>query len=91
VSLALPGCQGKYHPALDIGLDFLGWALSFAAGGTLLDWSLNDAYELDFCMDLAQDECEQAGNGVSGAEKSGSVLLLLTGQVVGEVFRVVLN
>ncbi|KAK5943834.1 hypothetical protein PMZ80_003115 [Knufia obscura] len=79
VSLILPGCQRKYHPVLDVAFDFFGWVLSFAAGGALLSWALKDAYEMDFCTNLAQEECERAGNDLSGTEKSGAVLLLFTG------------
>lgn len=91
VSLVLPGCQRKYHPALDVGLDFFGWALSFTTGGILLHWTLNDAYELDFCTILTKEECEQAGDGLSGTEKAGAVLLLLTGSVLDTVFRAILG
>lgn len=78
-SLVLPGCQRKYHPALDMGLDCFGWILSFASGGLLLNWALKDAYETDFCQGLSTEDCTRVANHLSGTEKSGAVLLLLTG------------
>lgn len=87
MSLVLPGCQRKYHPALDVGLDLFGWVLSFATGAMLLNWTLDNVYDLDFCTNLTKEECEQAGDGLSGTEQSGAVLLLLTGQVLDTTFR----
>lgn len=66
-----------------MGLDFFGWALSFAAGGALLNWSFQDSYAIEICIDDARDdECYQAGDDLSATEKSGAILLLLTGYVV---------
>lgn len=63
-----------------MGFDFFGWALSFAAGGALLSWSFKDAYEVEICIDKASaNDCFQAGGDLSGTEKSGAILLLLTG------------
>lgn len=81
-SAILPGCQRKYHPALDMGFDCLGWLLSFAAGAALLVWSLRDAYSIDSCS-LPSDvqACMNAESALSSTEKSGAILLLLTGYV----------
>lgn len=81
VSIILPGCQWKYHPALDMGFDFFGLAMSFAAGAAVLSWSFEDGYEVDFCRSSSRSECENAIASLSGAEKSGAILLLITGLV----------
>lgn len=68
-----------------MGFDFFGWALSFAAGGALLSWSFQDSYALEFCIDDARDdECYQARDDLSATEKSGAILLFLTGYAMAE-------
>lgn len=62
-----------------MALDFFGWALTFAAGGVLIMWSMKDAYELDICRPGLEQDCVSAGSSLSVTEKSSAVLLLLTG------------
>ena len=86
-SLILPGCQRKYHPAYDMGFDFIGWAMSFVAGGALLRWSIVDGYEFEICMPPASQTANSAAfcfdveENIRGAERSGAVLLILGGYV----------
>ena len=89
MSLVLPGCHRKYHPALDMGLDFIGLALSFGAGGALLNWAMHDQYETAVCFDPSPDECDSAAQILSSTERSSAVLLLMTGydlKLVREMF-----
>lgn len=79
VSLILPGCKRKYHPVLDMGFDFLGWALTSAVGVVLLMWSLKDSYEVEICRDGLEQECISMALTLSLTEKSSAILLLLTG------------
>lgn len=67
-----------------MGFDFFGWAISFGAGGALLAWSFQDGYEVDFCLSDSLSECEKAVRSLSSTEKSGAILLLLTGLVFTE-------
>lgn len=78
VSIVLPGCDRKYHPALDMALDFFGFALTSGAGAALLVWSLKDAYEVEFCRAGFDEQCREAAPTLSTTEKSGAILLLLT-------------
>lgn len=62
-----------------MGLDFFGWALTFAAGSALLMWSLKDSYEIEICRDGFEEECLDGGPSLSLTEKSGAILLFMTG------------
>ena len=62
-----------------MGLDFFGWLLSIAFGALLLKWALKDAYKTDYCIELSLEECTKAANDLGSTEKSGAVLLLVTG------------
>lgn len=77
-SIILPGCERKYHPALDMALDFLGCALTSGAGAALLQWSLKDAYEVEICRVSFEEECSKAASGLSTTEKCGAILLFLS-------------
>jgi hypothetical protein len=78
-SIILPGCERKYHPALDMALDFFGWALTSAAGAALLVWSLKDAYEVEICRVGFEEQCIETGASLSTTERSGAILLFLSG------------
>lgn len=75
-----------------MGLDFLGWAMSFATGGALLQWSAIDGYEFEKChppgaesstrLTEFQPICEGIEGDIRSAERSGAVLLLLAGYVI---------
>ena len=53
--------------------------MCFAAGGALLEWA--DGYK-EGCKIKSDQECDMANLALTTSERSGAVLLLLSGYVV---------